>query len=91
MKLTRWPNRLGFDLSFEHDAPNGVGAGEKLVEVWDKGKATGLRTFYKGEAEKWLEISIPFETVRDGDGTLFRTLFSLTDRYGAPCWGTDAA
>jgi hypothetical protein len=88
MKLTHWPNRLGFDLCFEHDTPAGTGADEKLVEVWDKGKATGLRTFYKGEAEKWLEVSIPFEKVRDGDGSLFRTLFFLTDKYGASCWGS---
>jgi hypothetical protein len=85
MKLTMWPSNKGFDLAFEHDAPSGTGANETLVEVWDMGRATGVRTFYKGEPEKRLEVSIPFEKVRDGDGELFRTLFSLTDRYGIPC------
>lgn len=87
MKVEHWPNRLGFDVVFEYDTPPGREKNEKLVEMWDKGKATGIRTFYKGEAEKWLEVSIPFEKVRDGDGELFRTLFFLTDSHGNPCGG----
>ena len=81
MKASLWTNGLGLDVDLEHDAPEGTG-----LEIWDHGNAgVGVRTFADNEAYKWLEISIPFATAKEGNGELFRTLFTLTNRYGESC------